>query len=184
MITVTYLTGSHGARDMDFDTRQAADQWCVDMRRLAAASEEMDFEVLSIVSTGVAALNRIFGWTMDYDTFLADQFGALQIDLVRHDTSPGGCPTKIVVRLGATPKDKGTTAMDLSNYLYRMGLKFQTVPEYLGRGKTTTLTFYMSWNDIRPILGQLGTQEAAGDHIPFDFRSILIQNADHPAKRA
>lgn len=118
---------------------------------------------------------------MEYDTYLAKQFADLEINIVKHDTSLTGCPTKIVVSLGKMPKDKGTTAKDLSNYLFRMGLKFQTVPEYLGRGKAASLTFYMSWDDVRPLLGNIRAavcpeSKIVGDHLPIEFRSLIIQN--------
>lgn len=120
---------------------------------------------------------------MDYDTYLAKQFGDLEINLVRHNTSPTGCPTYVEVKLGKMPKDKGTTAKDLSNYLYRMGLKFQTVPEYLGRGKTAVLRFYMTWDDLRPLLPNVFMAVASGvqaykahDYLPFAFNSLIIQN--------
>ncbi len=126
---------------------------------------------------------------MEYDTYLAKQFGNLEINIVKHDTSPTGCPTYIEVKLGKMPKDKGTTAKDLSNYLYRMGLKFQTCPEYLGRGKTSVLRFFMTWDDVRPLLPQLNGEskipsKIPGDHLSFAFRSILIQSAERPALRA
>ncbi len=119
---------------------------------------------------------------MNYDTYLAQQFGDLEINLVKHDTSPTGCPTYIEVKLGKMPKDKGTTAKDLSNYLYRMGLKFQTCPEYLGRGKTSVLRFFMTWDDVRPLIENIRKAVAPEskisgvDHLPIEFRSLIIQN--------
>lgn len=120
---------------------------------------------------------------MDYDTFLAKQFGDLKINLVRHDTSLTGLPCYIEVSLTKMPKDKGVVAKDLSNYLYRMGLKFQTVPEYRGRGKSTTLRFFMTWDDIRPLLPNVFKATASSvetykihDNLPVAFNSLIIQD--------
>jgi hypothetical protein len=117
---------------------------------------------------------------MSYDNMLAEQFGDLEINIVRHDDSPTGYPCYIEVKLGKTPKDKGAMALDLGNYIYRLGLKFQCVPEYRGRGKAATIRWFMSWDDLGPLLSNvhaaLGTSSGHAKHLPLEFRSLIIQN--------
>lgn len=119
----------------------------------------------------------------NYNKYLKEQFGQLVINLVSHDSSEYGMPCKIVVELGKMPKDKGETAKDLSNYLYRMGLRFQCVLEYQGRGKKLTLSFYMTWNDVAPIRANIlkacNKSESMLRHatyLPFEFSSLIIQD--------
>lgn len=122
---------------------------------------------------------------MDYDTRLREQFGNLKIMLVAHDTSATGTglPCYIEAHLGCTPKDKGSMVLDLGNYIYRAtGLSYQMTPEYRGRGKKTTLRWFMSWRDVAPILPNIYAAVAPGrkviaGHIPYEFNSLIIQDA-------
>jgi hypothetical protein len=120
---------------------------------------------------------------MDYDKRLNEQFKDLEINLVAHDTSAHGLPCYIEVHLGKTPKDKGSLVLDLGNYIYRrFGLRYQMTPEYRGRGKTTTVRWFMSWEDVEPI--RLNILKAFDKekmikfehYLPFEFRSLIIQN--------
>jgi hypothetical protein len=124
-------------------------------------------------------------WHSDYGVRIEDQFRDLEINLVRHDDSPTGLPCYIEVHLGkAAPKDKGTLVLDLGNYIYRrFGLRYRMTPEFRGKGKATTLRWFMSWDDIRPILSNIWQavlgKEASGEHriLPVSFRSLIIQNS-------
>lgn len=121
---------------------------------------------------------------MDYDQRLDEMFSDLVINLVSHDTSAHGLPATIVVSLPKMPKDKGQTALDLSNYLSRrFGLRFQSCPEYRGRGKSTTIRYFMSWQDIEPIRANIikacEKPESMIRHefyLPYEFRSLIIQD--------
>lgn len=124
---------------------------------------------------------------MDYDQYLNSQFKNLVINLVKHDTSPTGFPAYIEVHLLKTPKDKGTLVLDLGNYIYRTtGLKYQMTPEFRGKGKATTLRWFMSWDDIRPVIPNInkacGTKDL-GDHLPIAFQSLIIQNSKRGVKQ-
>lgn len=124
-------------------------------------------------------LSAIHSSMQDYNEYLKAQFGDLEINIVKHDDSFGGCPCVIVVQMGKNVKDKGTIAKDMSNYLYRMGLRFQSVPEYVGRGKTTAMRFYMSWSDVSPVLDNIKKafgSKISGNVLPFEFQSLIIQN--------
>jgi hypothetical protein len=118
---------------------------------------------------------------MNYDEMLAQQFSGLVINLVKHDTSPTGYPCYIEAHIGKTPKDKGEYAKDLSNYIYRTtGLRYQYMPEYRGKGKTTTIRWFMSWENVAPIQENIckafGKKMLAKDYLPFEFSSLIIQN--------
>jgi hypothetical protein len=129
---------------------------------------------------------------MTYDEMLQQQYGHIVINLVKHDTSPTGCPCYIEAHLGKAPKDKGATALDLGNYIHRTtGLRYQSMPEYRGRGKSTTIRWFMSWDDVAPIQENickaLGKSVLAKDHLPFEFQSLIIQNKSRgvtPCKEA
>ena len=107
-------------------------------------------------------------------------FKNLKIDLVSHDTSPTGCPAFIEISLGKTPKDKGLTALDLGNYVYRLGFRYQFPPEYLGRGKSSVLRLYMSWQDLEPYRLQIckahGSNLDVQGFLPFKFKRMTIQS--------
>lgn len=122
---------------------------------------------------------------MNYDKYLDSQFKDLVINLVRHDASPTGLPCYIEVHLGKTPKDKGALVLDLGNYIYRrFGLKYQMTPEYRGKGKKTTVRWFMSWQDIRPIRQNIWEavrgcnheRDSSVDSLPSGFTSLIIQN--------
>lgn len=119
---------------------------------------------------------------MDYNQKLKEQFKDLVINLIKHDNSSSGLPCYIEVQLGKTPKNKGSMALDLGNYIFRtFNLSYQTCPEYVGKGKKATLRFYMSWNDIKPIIPNihkaLDCKIKRDDYLPFGFRSLIIQNS-------
>lgn len=113
-------------------------------------------------------------------------FSGLEINLVAHDTSAHGLPAYIEVKLDKMPalKDRGSLVLDLGNYIYRnLGLRYQMTPEFRGKGKSTTLRWFMSWDDIQPIraniLKALDKPEGMLRHreyLPFEFRSLIIQN--------
>lgn len=109
----------------------------------------------------------------------------LVINLVRHDTSAMGLPAYIEVQLSKMPtiKDRGPLVKDLGNYIYNvLGLKYQTYPEYRGRGKKTTVRWFMSWNNLEPIrlnILQAFNKESmikCEKYLPFEFNSLIIQN--------
>lgn len=117
-----------------------------------------------------------------YDEQLNEQFSSLKINIVRHDASPTGLPTFIEAHLGKSPKIKRCLALILGNYIYRtLGLKFQMTPEYRGRGKKTTLRWFMTWEDTHPILPNIYT--AVGSkvipmdrYLPLEFQSLILQD--------
>jgi len=117
---------------------------------------------------------------MNYDKKLKELYEALVINIVKHDTSPTGFPCYVEAHLGAVPKDKGATALDLGNYLFRLGFRFQSIPEYRGSGKATTLRWFMSWDDVAPIQKNIcdafGSKVLAKDWLPVGFQSLIIQN--------
>jgi len=119
--------------------------------------------------------------TKSYDAVLDEQFKDIVIALVKHDTSPPGLPCYIEARLGKAPKDKGQVVLDLGNYIYRrFGIRYQMTPEYRGRGRATTLRWFMSWDDVRPILPLVKRAlecRIEGDYMPFEFTSLSIQHA-------
>jgi hypothetical protein len=106
-------------------------------------------------------------------------FKTLKINLVSHDTSPTGCPAFIEIHLGKTPKDKGLMALDLGNYVYRLGFRYQFPPEYRGKGKSSVLRLYLSWQDLEPYRLQIckahGSTVDRQGFLPFEFRSMSIQ---------
>lgn len=112
-------------------------------------------------------------------------FSKLKIVLVVHDTSPMGLPCYIEAHLNHSPKDRGGVVLDLGNYIYRTtGLRYQMTPEYRGRGKNTTLRWFMTWEDLEPvrlnILKAFGNEEMLkyDKYLPFEFRSLIIQDPD------
>ena len=135
-------------------------------------------------STNIPSPDNEVEVLMSYDEILDNQFKNLPINLVVHDTSPTGLPCYIEVHLGNTPRDKGTTVLDLGNYIYRrFGLKYQMCPEYRGEGKKTTVRWFMSWDDvqlIRPnIFKAAGCDKRLLKHrefLPFGFQSLIIQD--------
>jgi len=122
---------------------------------------------------------------MLYDQYLDAQFSTLLLTLVKHDTSLSGMPCYIEVFLGKTPKDKGGTAKDLGNYIYRrFGISYQQVPEYRGKGKSATIRFFLSWEDIQPLRAEIlkvfnkpETMLKCREYLPFEFNSLIIQDA-------
>jgi len=123
----------------------------------------------------------------DYDSVLKAQFSELKIMLVRHDTSPTGMPCYIEAHLGKTPKDKGALVLDLGNYIYRTtGISYQNTPEFRGRGKNCTIRWFMSWDDLRPLLQNIyktvkpeivGKSLKYGEYLPTEFQALIIQDA-------
>jgi len=122
----------------------------------------------------------------EYSQKLYERFKDLEINLVVHDTHPNGLPCYIEAHLGHNPKvkDKGSLVLDLGNYIYRLGLSYQMTPEFRGRGKKTTLRWFMSWKDIqkiRPnILKAFGKNNDCLEfehYLPWEFRSLIIQNS-------
>lgn len=113
-------------------------------------------------------------------------FNSLEINLVKHDTSFHGLPAYIEVKLDKTPplKDRGNLVLDLGNYIYRnLGLRYQMTPEFRGKGKSTTLRWFMSWDDVQPIRANIlkAFDKPEGmlrhrEYLPFEFRSLIIQS--------
>lgn len=110
-------------------------------------------------------------------------FSHLEINLVSHDTSSAGLPAYIEVHLGHTPKDRGSLVLDLGNYIYgTTGIAYEMCPEFRGRGKQTTVRWFVSWRGLEPI--RLNILKAFGkekmikveQYLPFEFRSLIIQN--------
>ena len=119
--------------------------------------------------------------SVSYDEALDQAFSHIEINLVRHDTSPTGLPCYIEAHLGKAPKCKEAVVLDLGNYIHRKtGLTYQHTPEFRGKGKQTTLRWFMSWADVAPIQENickaLGKKVLAKDHLPTEFRSLIIQN--------
>lgn len=83
-----------------------------------------------------------------YTSYLLEKYGAMPVFIRKHDTSFGGLPCYVEVSLGFNPKthkDKGNVVLELGNFLYRhYGLQYQACPEYCGRGKKTTLRWFMN----------------------------------------
>lgn len=120
---------------------------------------------------------------IDYNQILSDKFKRLKINLVKHDTSSCGLPCFIEVELGHMPKDKGDIVLDLGNYIYRkFGLAYQNCPEYRGRGEATTLRWFMSWENIRPIQKAIclhyDKKVLAPDWLPIEFYSLALQSGE------
>lgn len=121
---------------------------------------------------------------MDYNDKLKNEFKDLVINIVKHDTSATGLPCYIEVHLGKSPKNKESLVLDLGNYIYRTtGLSYQMCPEFRGRGKTTTLRWFMSWRDVQPILANIykavtPDRKPIDGHLPYEFSSLIIQNSD------
>ena len=109
-------------------------------------------------------------------------FEDLRIDLKKHDTSSTGLPAYIEVELGKTPKDKGLLVLDLGNYIYRKtGIAYEHCPEYKGRGKKTTVRWFVSWKGITPLLENIykavcPERKVIANSLPFEFNSLIIQD--------
>lgn len=118
----------------------------------------------------------------DYNDVLNEQFGNLQINVVKHDTSPTGMPLYIEMHLNKMPKDKGSFALDAGNYIYRkFGLSYQMCPEYRGRGKSASIRWFMSWKDAQPVIESIKKQygkEAIKyeNYLPLEFHTASIQS--------
>lgn len=109
-------------------------------------------------------------------------FKDLKINIVKHDTSPTGLPAYIEVHLEHNPKDKGSLVLDLGNYIYNtFHIPYQMTPEYRGKGKKTTIRWFMSWTDFETvrlsILTHYGKQNMINikQYVPFEFNSLSIQ---------
>lgn len=122
---------------------------------------------------------------MNYTNELYSRFKGLEINLVVHDTSQYGLPCYIEVHLerSVSKQDRGALVLDLGNYIYRvLGLRYQMTPEFRGRGKSTTLRWFCSWQDITAIreniLKAFGKEKMLRHefYLPFEFRSLIIQN--------
>lgn len=116
-----------------------------------------------------------------YEEFLDLSFSHLEVNIVKHDTSPTGLPCYIEAHLGKTPKDKGALVLDLGNYIHRrFGLRYQAEPEYRGDGKKTTIRWFMSWDDVAPIQKNIcdafESKVLSKDWLPIEFQSLIIQN--------
>lgn len=125
----------------------------------------------------------------NYNEYLFNKYAHLRINLVRHDTSLTGLPAYIEVDLEEAPKDKGTTVLDLGNYIYRQtGLSYQSTPEYRGTGPKTTLRWFMSWDDIRPIQEKIcayyNQKVLAIDFLPISFQVCPVAHGRLPEKVA
>lgn len=124
---------------------------------------------------------------MDYTTQLTERFKDLEINLRVHDISSTGMPCYIEVKLPKPPaaKDRGSLVLDLGNYISRvLGLRYQMCPEFRGKGKNTTLRWFMSWDNIQPIraniLKAFNKSEKLLRHreyLPFEFSCLIIQNS-------
>lgn len=86
----------------------------------------------------------------NYNETLKDQFKDLTIELVNFDngSTPESMAAYILIS-GLTKsmlKDKGSTALDLGNYIYRTyGLQYEMCPEYHRSGEAKdTIAFYIS----------------------------------------
>ena len=111
-------------------------------------------------------------------------FKDLQINIVKHDTgSAEGClPAYIEVQLGHNPKDKGSLVLDLGNYIYNtFHIPYQMCPEYRGKGKKTTVRWFMSKKDFETVrlsvLTHYGKESMIKieGYIPFEFNSLSLQ---------
>ncbi len=117
-----------------------------------------------------------------YDEMLKEKFKDIKILLVKHDDSPTGLPCYIECYLGAKQKSPEATVLDLGNYIYRTtGLRYQMTPEYRGKGKNTTLRWFMSWEDVAPILDNIkkafDKQDIKAQWLPIEFQSLIIQDS-------
>lgn len=116
---------------------------------------------------------------MDYEQHLDSLFKHCRIKIHKHDTSFNGLPTYIEIELGKGYKDKGSLSKDYQNYLHRrFGLKFQTTPEYRGRGKTTTLRVFQTWDDVAELLPAIADKYSAKTiphHLPVEFQWLYVQ---------
>jgi hypothetical protein len=130
---------------------------------------------------------------MSYDKYherLENQYGKLHIRVVKHDASFFGLPLYVEVELGATPKDKGETALDLGNYLYhKYGIAYEPIPEYRGSDKKTTIRWFVSWdrgvNLVKSILEHYGkTGKVYQDHyLPVEFYSLPLNKIPKRRKK-
>ena len=146
-------------------------------------ASELTQEELDEMAAKASARGKTPRIVPDYNTRLDEEFGDLVIKLVKHDASASGMPAYIEAHLGKTPKDKGETVLDLGNYIYRRsGLSYRHTPEYRGKGKSTTLRWFMSWDDLRPVLPNIFKAAGKeynprfGDYLPLEFSSLIIQD--------
>lgn len=121
-------------------------------------------------------------------------FEKLEINLVKHDTGAArGClPAYIEVHLGQSVKDKQELVVDLGNYIYRTtGIGYEMCPEFRGKGKKSTLRWFLSWEHLEPI--RLNILKAVVPdkvermikierYLPFEFKSLIIQNPNRGVK--
>lgn len=117
---------------------------------------------------------------MDYQEVLNKKFSDKLVTVVKHDTSPTGYPLYIEMTLGSNPKDKGAAALDAGNYLYRkFGVAFEPIPEYRGKGKKTTIRWFVSWDRASSLIDSIKAMHnethIKGNYIPFEFQSAFIQ---------
>lgn len=127
---------------------------------------------------------------MTYDKHL-ETFKDLKINLVKHDNSPTGLPCYIEVQLNKTIKvsDRTGLVLDLGNYIYRTtGLSYQMTPEFRGKGKNTTIRWFMSWGDLAPVLNNVykavcPNKKVISNSLPNEFRSLIIQDASRGVYR-
>lgn len=115
-----------------------------------------------------------------YETHLK-QFDDLQVWVVKHDTSPTGYPLYIEMHLNKLPrlKDRGALCLDAGNYLYRkFGVAFEPMPEFRGKGKATTLRWFVSWDKgqslIEAIKNKYGCKIKASNYLPLEFTRLSI----------
>ena len=92
---------------------------------------------------------------MDYDMILKEKFKDLTFELVNFDN--GATPESMAAYVLVSNltkgmlKDKGSTVLDLGNYIYRtMGIFYQMVPEYNRSGEPkNSVAFYISKADMK-----------------------------------
>jgi len=117
-----------------------------------------------------------------YDKKLKEHFGSLEINLVRHDTgSADDClPCYIEVHLGSSPKekDRGGLVLDLGNYIYRtFSLSYQMCPEFRGKGKKTTLRWFMSKDQAAKVVPNIAKALDCSETVALlKLNSLIIQN--------
>ena len=116
---------------------------------------------------------------MDYYDKLKEQFKDLKLEIVNFDngaTTESMAAYILVSGLTKTMlKDKGSTALDLSNYLYHWyGLMFETCPEYHRSGEPkNSLAFYIS----------KGTMDRQPRLKEFIIESYNEKHEENPVKR-
>ena len=90
----------------------------------------------------------------DYNETLKETIGVLPIQINTHDTSSSDMSYYYKITIMDIPKalmkDKGRLVIDAANYLFRCGLRFESMPEYGHRDfKANSLTFYMTRNHAK-----------------------------------